>query len=205
MLFYLTTLGWVRFLTDDPPAKKNGEQDKDYLIARETWNNSDDLCRHYVMNCLSDSLYDVYSAKMSVKELQESLGQKYKIEDVEAKKVFVGRCLDFKMVDFKIVISQVQEFQVILHEIQAEKIILSEDFQVATIIEKLPPRWKDFKNYLKHNRKEMSMNNLIIRLRIEEDNKRSEKRGFTPVAKENLVNHCQSSKKKKKSQVKGPS
>ena len=58
----------------------------------------------------------------------------------------VSRFLNFKMVDSRIVISQVQEIQVILHEIQAKGMILSETFQVAAIIEKLPPRWKDFKN-----------------------------------------------------------
>ena len=83
----------------------------------------------------------------------------------------VGWFLDFKMVDSRTVISQVQEIQVILHEIQAEWMILSETFQVAAIIEKLPPRWKDFKNYLKHKRKEMNLEELIVRLRIEEDNK----------------------------------
>ena len=33
---------------------------------------------------------------------------------------------------------------------------MNESFQVAVIIEKLPNGWKDFKNYLKHKRKEMS-------------------------------------------------
>ena len=28
----------------------------------------------------------------------------------------------------------------------------------------LPPRWKDFKNYLKHKRKEMNLEELIVRL-----------------------------------------
>ena len=65
---FLTTLGLVRFLTKDPPAKNEDEQDRDYLIALEVWNSSDYLCRHYVMNCLSDSLYDVYSAKKLTKE-----------------------------------------------------------------------------------------------------------------------------------------
>ena len=85
----------------------------------------------------------------------------------------MGRFLDFKMIDSKIVASQVQELQVILHEIHAEGMILSETFQVAIIIEKLLPAWKDFKNYLKHKRKEMSIKDLIIRLRIEEDNRGS--------------------------------
>ena len=49
------------------------------------------------------------------------------------------------MVDSKTVVSQVQEIQVILHEIHSEGMIMSEAFQVATIIEKLPPTWKDFK------------------------------------------------------------
>ena len=80
------------------------------------------------------------------------------------------------MVDSKTVISQVQEFQLILHEIEAESMILPETFQVATIVEKLPPAWRDFKNYLKHKRKELELEDLIVRLRIEEDNRKSEKR-----------------------------
>ena len=66
------------------------------------------------------------------------------------------------MVDSRTVISQVQEIQVILHEIQAEGMILSETFQVAAIIEKLPLEWKDFKNYLKHKRKEMNLEEMNI-------------------------------------------
>ena len=50
--------------------------------------------------------------------------------------------------------------QIILAEIHAEGMVLSETFQVASIIEKLPHGWKDFKNYLKHKRKEMSIEDL---------------------------------------------
>ena len=53
--------------------------------------------------------------------------------------------------------------------------MINEAFQVASIIEKLPPSWKDFKNYLKHKRKELSMEDLIVRLRIEEDNRKNDK------------------------------
>ena len=61
-------------------------------------------------------------------------------------------------------VSQVQESQVILHEIHSEGMIVSEAFQVAAFIEKLPLAWKDFKNYLKHKRKEMGVEELIVRL-----------------------------------------
>ena len=64
----------------------------------------------------------------------------------------------------------------ILHEIHAKGMVLSESFQVAAIIEKLPSNWKDFKNYLKHKRKEMKLEDLIVRLRIEEDNRVFEKK-----------------------------
>ena len=77
--------------------------------------------------------------------------------------------------------------------------MLSETFQVAVIIEKLPPAWKDFKNYLKHKRKEMSIEDLVIRFCIEEDNRGSEKKmAHNPSeAKANFVEHGQSSKFKK--------
>lgn len=71
------------------------------------------------------------------------------------------------LVDSKSVTSQVQEIQVILHEIQSERMTL----QVAAIIAKLPSGWKYFKNYLKHKQKEMNMEKLIVRLRMEVENR----------------------------------
>ena len=79
----------------------------------------------------------------------------------------MGHFLDYKMVDSKTVVNQVQEIQLILHEIYVEGMMLSETFQVVDIIEKLPLAWKDFKNYFKHKRKSMGIEDLIIRLRIE--------------------------------------
>ena len=105
-------------------------------------------------------------------------------------------------------ISQVQDLQVILHDIHAEGVSLSESFQVAAIIEKLPPLWKEFKNYLKHKRKEMRLEDLIVRLRIEEDNRESEKnagKGFME-SKANVVELGQTSHyhKKRKHNGNGP-
>ncbi|GJV73984.1 retrovirus-related pol polyprotein from transposon TNT 1-94 [Tanacetum coccineum] len=72
----------------------------------------------------------------------------------------------------KKVICQVQRSALfLLHDIHAEGMTLSETFQIAAIIEKLPPSWVEFKNYLKYKRKEMSVEDLVVRLRIEEGNK----------------------------------
>ncbi|XP_076906272.1 uncharacterized protein LOC143562325 [Bidens hawaiensis] len=103
----------------------------------------------------------MYCSIKTAKELWESLQKKYKTEDARTKKFVVTRFLDCKMVDFKTVISQVQELQLILHKIHAEGMTLSETFQVAAMIEKLPPSWIDFKNYLKYKRKEMTIDELI--------------------------------------------
>ena len=54
--------------------------------------------------------------------------------------------------------------------------ILPETFQVATIVEKLPPTWRGFKSYLKHKRKELKLEDLILRLWIEEDSRKSDKK-----------------------------
>ena len=135
MLFYLTTLNLARFLIEEPPKLSEGETDMQVANVVDAWKHSDFLCRNYVMNGLDDSLYNVYYAIKTAKEIWESLDRKYKTEDARVKKFMVGRFLDFKMVDSKTVISQVQEIQVILHEIQAEGMVLSETFQVAAIID----------------------------------------------------------------------
>ena len=86
--------------------------------------------------------------------------------------------------------------------------ILNEPFQVGAIIEKLPQSWRDFKNYLKHKSKEMKLEELIVCLRIEEDNKKSERRvvgGQGMHAKANIVEQGQGSRFNKKRKFYGKS
>ncbi|KAM1699174.1 hypothetical protein ACFX2K_030553 [Malus domestica] len=92
------------------------------------------------------------------------------------------------MVDSKSIISQTEDLQKIIHDIHVEGIVINESFQVAYFIKKLPHSWKEFKNYLKHKRKEMTLKDLIVRLRIEEDNRKNEKgRVSSMEAKVNVV------------------
>ena len=88
----------------------------------------------------------------SAKILWESLEKKYKTEDAGQKKFIVGRFLDYKMVDSRTTMSHLGELLLIIHAIVDESMKICEMFQVATIIEKLPPFGKDFRSYLKHKK-----------------------------------------------------
>jgi hypothetical protein len=193
MLFYLTTLNMSRYLKEEAP-KVTTDSDMQTVYAADAWKHADYICRNYVLNGLANTLYNVYCSMPTAKDLWESLDHKYKTEDAGAKKWIAGRFLEYKMTNSKTVVSQVQELQVLIHDMHAERMAISEPFQVAAVIEKLPPGWKDFKNYLKHKRKEMTMEDLILRLRIEEDNRGSEKKFNVATEKANIVEHRQSSK-----------
>ncbi|KAL3365238.1 hypothetical protein AABB24_010412, partial [Solanum stoloniferum] len=91
-------------------------------------------------------------------------------------------------------------FNLFLHDLIAEDMVVNEAFQVAAMIEKLPPSWNDFKNYLKHKRKEMKLEDLVIRLKIEEDNKTAEKksRKSSTIIGVNIIEEAPAKGKKKK-------
>lgn len=65
----------------------------------------------------------------------------------------------------------------ILHKIHAQRIVLTETFQVDPIIQKLPPARKDIKELPKVQAKENDIKMLIVRFRMEEDNKSYGRKG----------------------------
>ncbi|GMY19700.1 Retrovirus-related Pol polyprotein from transposon TNT 1-94 [Fagus crenata] len=120
MLFYLTTLNLAKFLYEDAPTLNENESDRQVATAIDAWKHTDFLCKNYIFNGLDNTLYNVYSQIKTARELWDSLDKKYKTEAAGTKKFIVGRFLDYKMLDSKTVISQVQELQLIQHEIYAE-------------------------------------------------------------------------------------
>ena len=106
MLFYLTTLNLVRFLTEEAPKLKHDERDIQVINVVDAWKHSDFLCRNYFVNVLTDSLYNMYTYKKTIKEIWESLDRKYKTKHAKAKKFVVGRFLNYKMVDSKTMVSR---------------------------------------------------------------------------------------------------
>ncbi|KZV36117.1 hypothetical protein F511_22096 [Dorcoceras hygrometricum] len=126
MFFYLTTLNLVRFLKENAPIVAENEIGKENMAAFEAWGHDDFLCRNYVLNGPDNSLYNVYSPMTTVKLLWESLEKKHKTEGSGLKKFIVGKFPDYRMVDSKYVMSQVQEMQLILHDLHAEGMEMNE-------------------------------------------------------------------------------
>ncbi|XP_075081636.1 uncharacterized protein LOC107784487 isoform X3 [Nicotiana tabacum] len=121
MFFYLTTLCLQKFIKEDVPDLPDETPENDSFLVIEAWKHSDFLCRNYILSGLEDNLYNVYSGVETSKELWKALEKKYKTEDAGMKKFVAAKFLDYKMVDSKSVITQVQELQVIIHDLLAEE------------------------------------------------------------------------------------
>ncbi|XP_027060865.1 uncharacterized protein [Coffea arabica] len=137
MQFYLTTLNLAHILKEECPKLADPDS-RESLLTVETWKQSDFLCRNYILNRLDDTLYDIYSAYSTAKEVWDSLEKKYKMDDAGAKKFVIGKFLKYVMVDSKPVTKQVEEIQILMHELHGQGCSINEHFQVGAIIEKLP-------------------------------------------------------------------
>ncbi|XP_060190446.1 uncharacterized protein LOC132619613 [Lycium barbarum] len=200
MFFWLTTLGMQKFTNENPPVIEEGMPENQRFMITEGWKHANFLCKGYILSALDGDLYNIHSSAKTSKELWLALKKKYKTKDACLKKFVVAKFPDYKMTDSKTVGTQVQQLQVLIHDLIDEGMVINEAFQVAVVIDKLPPSWRDFKNYLKHKRKEMSLEDLVIRLKIEEDNKIAEKksRGNSTIMGANIVEEAAPKNKKRK-------
>ena len=203
MLFFLTTMNLAHVGKEEAPKSNENPMTKETVMAIEAWNHSEFCCRNYILNSLDDNLDDIYSLCKIAKELWESLEKKYKIDDAGSKKFVIGKFLKYTMVDSKSVFSQVEEIQKLIYELHSEGCEINEHFQVGAIIQKLLASWNDFKIYLKHKRREMNMEDLILRLRVEEDHIKADRSGgFAAIeANANYVEGGNSKSKPKKNKT----
>ncbi|CAJ2638269.1 unnamed protein product [Trifolium pratense] len=179
MYFFLTLKKVVNVLNEDIPvltdASASGTNELTVTNGEiHLWKEHDYLCKNYIINGLADDLYDYYRSYNTAKDVWEALTKKYDTEEAGAKRYAVSRYLKYQMVDERSVEAQSHEIQKIAHEIITEGMPLDEQFQIAVIIDKLPPSWKYFKNILRHKTKEFSIESLITRLRIEEESRRQD-------------------------------
>ena len=145
------------------------------------------FCNNYILNALSDDLYDYYSSFKTAKDVWDALQKKYDTDkEAGSKKYVVSRYMKFQMVEEKSFVSQSHELRKITHEILSEGMQIHEQFQVVLLVDKLPTSWNDFKKDLRHKTKEFSMESLITKIRVEEEaRKQDSKDDVFVVSKEN--------------------
>ena len=107
---------------------------------------------------------------------------------------------DYKMVNNHSVVEQAHEVQVLVKELELRKCPLPDKFVAGCIIAKLPSSWRDFATILKHKRHEISVENLIASLDVEEKvwAKDASEKGGEGNSSANMVqkNHPHSKNKK---------
>lgn len=107
---------------------------------------------------------DVYQNMETAKQHWNILQTKYLIEDATSKKFLVSNFMRFNMVDNKPIMEQLHEIQHILSQFQQKDMNMDESIVVSSIIEKLPPSWKDFKKSLKHKKEDLTLEELAQHL-----------------------------------------
>ncbi|XP_074352399.1 uncharacterized protein LOC141691567 [Apium graveolens] len=144
------------------------EETVEQTRRRCKWENDDYICRGHILNGMSDFLFDIYQNVESGKELWDSLESKYIAEDTSSKKFLVSNFINYKTVDTRPVMEQYSELLRILGQFVQHDMKMDESISVSSVIDKLPPSWKDFKHTLKHNKEEMTLVELGSHFRIEE-------------------------------------
>ncbi|GKD79164.1 hypothetical protein Tco_1341785 [Tanacetum coccineum] len=120
-------------------------------------------------------------------------------EDTSSKKFLVSNFNNYRMVDSRSVMEQYHELLRILGQYTQHGLFMDESISMSSIIDKLPPSWKDFKHMLKHNKDELSLVQLGSHFRIEETLRMEEsgKGKGKDIAGSSSVNMVEDDKNKK--------
>ncbi|KAK3004098.1 hypothetical protein RJ639_019443 [Escallonia herrerae] len=176
----------VYYVIVNPRPPEPGENEEESVAKtreRLRWDQDDEICRGHILNGMSNTLFDAYHTVKTAKELWNQLERRYITEDATSKRFIVSKFFDYKMVDGRSVMEQFNEIKSILDRYSQHKLALDEFIVVTSIIDKLPPSWKNFRNSLKHHKEDINLDELGTHLRIEEDLRKEEKSKSEGVSK----------------------
>ncbi|XP_077233653.1 uncharacterized protein LOC143875958 [Tasmannia lanceolata] len=106
-----------------------------YTTEQHKWLEDDYFCRGTILNAMSDGLFDLFKKYKTALELWNALQATYDSKDAGNRSFLINKFIDFKMVDGKPILEQVQELLRIAQDFEAIGEPISETFQVSTIIE----------------------------------------------------------------------
>ncbi|KAK3016456.1 hypothetical protein RJ639_007811 [Escallonia herrerae] len=177
MHFLLETVKVYYVIVNPRPPKPGEHEEESVTKTRERlrWDQDDEICRGHILNGMSNTLFDAYHTVKTAKELWNQLERCYITEDATSKRFIISKFFDYKMVDGRSVMEQFNEIKSILDRYFQHKLALDEFIVVTSIIDKLPPSWKNFRNSLKYRKEDINLYELGTHLRIEEDLRKEEK------------------------------
>jgi hypothetical protein len=121
-----------------------------------------------VLSVFVNCLVDANMQHTDGKELWDALTTKYGASDAGSDLYIMESFHDYKMADNRSIVEQAHEIQCIAMELDHLKIVLPDRFVDGCIIAKLPSTWRNFATSLKHKRQEISVENLIASLDVEQ-------------------------------------
>ncbi|KAA0063948.1 ty1-copia retrotransposon protein [Cucumis melo var. makuwa] len=82
---------------------------KDQVIDPENYAKDNKIVRGYLLNHISDPMFDLFVVQKSAKDIWSTLESQYGGDDAGRKKYVVGKWLQFQMTDDKPVVEQIHE------------------------------------------------------------------------------------------------
>ncbi|XP_062161935.1 uncharacterized protein LOC133868960 [Alnus glutinosa] len=156
MHFLLAGLRVAYVLTTPKPVAHENETIAD-TRTRMKWEQDDYICKGHICNAMVDSLFDIYHSKTTAKDVWDALEAKYLLEDATSKKFLASKFMNYRMVDARPIVEQFNEILHILSQFGQHNMKMDEEIAVSSIIDKLPPSWKEQRKILKHKKEEITV------------------------------------------------
>lgn len=194
--------------SEPPSSAKSAADTSKEEEAKKKYEKDNKMVRGHLLNNMNNALFDLLVNYKSAKEIWDLLEKKYGGDDAGKKKYVVGKWLHFRMVDDKPIMEQVHEYENLTADVLNEGMKMCEILQANVLLEKFPPSWSDYRNHLKHKKKDLSLQELVSHMRTEEANRLKDKLDVvsSTISKANLVETGDFSVKDRsnKGQKKGP-
>ena len=158
-------------LNSDLPKIPPPKDDDSEALKRQKKKREEDevVCRCHILNTLSDSLYNLFTIVKSPKKIWATLKCQHINQKQGSDKFLIKKYFEFKFTNNFPLLDQIQNLQLIVSKLKDLSVEISEAFQVGAIIAKLPSSWNHYQKKLLHTSEILTLNDVLKRLRIEED------------------------------------
>ncbi|KAL0368408.1 UNVERIFIED_CONTAM: hypothetical protein Scaly_1059700 [Sesamum calycinum] len=111
----------------------------------------------------------------SAKDIWTTFETRYGGDDAGRKKYVVVNGFNFQMIDEKPIMDQIHKYENLVADVLSEGMKMCEILQANVLLEKFTPTWCEYRNHLKHEKKDLTLQELIGHMRTEETNRLKDK------------------------------